>query len=49
MSDTLFHQIELHEFEEVTILVVTLAWNNVSICSFEEAIQAYEFSLYQVS
>lgn len=41
-------QIELHEFEEVTLLVATLAWNNSSICSFEEAIEAYEFSLYKV-
>lgn len=45
----LFQQIELHEFEEITVLVATLAWNNSSTSTFEEGVKAYEFTLYQVS
>lgn len=41
--------IELHEFEKVTVLVTTLAWNNSSTSTFEEAVQTFEMTLYQVS
>ncbi|KAK7850548.1 protein phyllo [Quercus suber] len=40
-------QIELDEYEGVSFLAATLAWNNSSLCSFEEAVRSYEFSLKQ--
>ncbi|KAL3510951.1 hypothetical protein ACH5RR_030352 [Cinchona calisaya] len=40
-------QIELHEFEEVTVLVTTLAWDISSTSIFEEAIRSYELAIYQ--
>ncbi|KAF3944586.1 hypothetical protein CMV_028957 [Castanea mollissima] len=42
-------QIELDEYEGVSFLAATLAWNNSSLCSFEEAVRSYEFSLKQAS
>ena len=44
----LFQQIELHESEEVTVLVANLAWNDSSTSFFAKAIQTYEIALYQV-
>ncbi|XP_071926844.1 protein PHYLLO, chloroplastic-like isoform X2 [Coffea arabica] len=40
-------QIELDEFEDTSILAATLAWNDSSLCTFYEAIQTYELSLFQ--
>ncbi|XP_062163333.1 protein PHYLLO, chloroplastic isoform X1 [Alnus glutinosa] len=42
-------QIELHEYEGVSILAATLAWSDSSLCSFEEAVCSYELSLKQAS
>lgn len=44
----LFWQLELIELEGISILAATLAWNDSSLCKFEEAVQTYELSLYQV-
>lgn len=41
-------QIELDEFEDTSILAATLAWNNSSLCTFDEAARTFELSLYQV-
>ncbi|KAM7464415.1 hypothetical protein LguiA_032536 [Lonicera macranthoides] len=43
-----FWQIELVEFEGISILAATLVWNDSSLCVFEEAVQTYELSLYQI-
>ncbi|XP_016572692.2 protein PHYLLO, chloroplastic isoform X3 [Capsicum annuum] len=40
-------QIELAEFEGASILSAMVAWNDSCICTFEEALQAYESSLLQ--
>ncbi|XP_071926454.1 protein PHYLLO, chloroplastic isoform X3 [Coffea arabica] len=40
-------QIELHESEEVSVLVANLAWNDSSTSFFAKAIQTYEIALYQ--
>ncbi|CAN8236071.1 unnamed protein product [Cochlearia groenlandica] len=42
-------QIELDEHEEVSILAVTLAWNDSLSHKFEETISSYEKSMVQVS
>ncbi|KAG6654050.1 hypothetical protein CIPAW_05G119100 [Carya illinoinensis] len=42
-------QIELDEHDGVSILAATIAWNDSSLCSFEEALHSYEFSLKQAS
>lgn len=42
-------QIELDELKEVPVLTATLAWNCSAVCCFKDAIQAYEYCLYQVS
>ncbi|CAH2066254.1 unnamed protein product [Thlaspi arvense] len=42
-------QIELDEHEEVSILAVTLAWNDSLPYRFEEMISSYEKSVFQVS
>lgn len=42
-------QVELDEHEEVSILAVTLAWNDSLSYSFEQAISSYEKSIFQVS
>lgn len=41
-------QIELHEDESISILSVTLAWNDATLCAFEESIHSYELSICQV-
>ncbi|XP_049363348.1 protein PHYLLO, chloroplastic isoform X2 [Solanum verrucosum] len=40
-------QIELAEFEGASILSAMVAWNDTCMCTFEEALQAYESSLLQ--
>ncbi|KAJ8564701.1 hypothetical protein K7X08_001161 [Anisodus acutangulus] len=40
-------QIELAEFEGASILSTTVAWNDSCICTFKEALQAYESALLQ--
>ncbi|CAK9181626.1 unnamed protein product [Ilex paraguariensis] len=40
-------QIELDEFEGISMLATTLAWDDCLLCTFEEAVQTYEFALYQ--
>ncbi|XP_010513676.1 PREDICTED: protein PHYLLO, chloroplastic-like, partial [Camelina sativa] len=42
-------QIELDEREEISILAVTLAWNDSLSYSFEQTICSYEKSFFQVS
>ncbi|CAE5963485.1 unnamed protein product [Arabidopsis arenosa] len=42
-------QIELDEHEEVSILAVTLAWNESLSYRFEQTISSYEKSIFQVS
>ncbi|KAJ0242827.1 2-oxoglutarate decarboxylase/hydro-lyase/magnesium ion-binding protein [Hirschfeldia incana] len=42
-------QIELDEHEEISILAVTLAWNDSLSYRFEQAISSYEKSVLQVS
>ena len=44
----LFHQIELNEHEDISILAATLAWSDSCLCTFEQAIHSYESALYQV-
>ncbi|GFZ16202.1 2-oxoglutarate decarboxylase/hydro-lyase/magnesium ion-binding protein [Actinidia rufa] len=42
-------EIELSEFEGISMLAATLVWDDSSLCTFEEAIQSYESALHQVS
>ncbi|XP_057478284.1 protein PHYLLO, chloroplastic isoform X2 [Actinidia eriantha] len=42
-------EIELSEFEGISMLAATLVWDDSSLCTFEEAIQSYEAALHQVS
>ncbi|XP_024934015.3 protein PHYLLO, chloroplastic isoform X2 [Ziziphus jujuba] len=42
-------QLELNEYEGTSILAVTLAWCDSSICTFAEAIESYELSLHQAT
>ncbi|CAF1905444.1 unnamed protein product [Brassica napus] len=42
-------QIELDEHDEISILAVTLAWNDSLSYRFEQAISSYEKSVFQVS
>ncbi|XAR65340.1 2-succinyl-5-enolpyruvyl-6-hydroxy-3-cyclohexene-1-carboxylic-acid synthase [Bertholletia excelsa] len=42
-------QIELDEFEDTSILAATLAWDNLTFFTFEDAIQSFELSLAQVT
>ncbi|KAL2484725.1 Protein PHYLLO [Abeliophyllum distichum] len=41
-------QIELDEYEDISILLATLAWNDSSICTFSEAVKKFELSFDQV-
>ncbi|XP_059655618.1 protein PHYLLO, chloroplastic isoform X4 [Cornus florida] len=41
-------QIELDEFEDISILAATLAWIDSSLCTFESAVESYHISLSQV-
>ncbi|KAL6978039.1 hypothetical protein U1Q18_049009 [Sarracenia purpurea var. burkii] len=41
-------EIELNEFEGISMLAATLVWDDPSLRTFEEAIQSQEFVLYQV-
>lgn len=43
-----FQQIELDEFEDISFLSATLAWDDSSMCTFSEAIQTFESSFDQV-
>ncbi|XP_017218695.1 protein PHYLLO, chloroplastic isoform X10 [Daucus carota subsp. sativus] len=40
-------QLELIELDGISILSMTLAWNDSSLCKFKEAVEANELSLYQ--
>ncbi|KAH6797875.1 2-oxoglutarate decarboxylase/hydro-lyase/magnesium ion-binding protein [Perilla frutescens var. hirtella] len=40
-------QIELDEFEDISFLSATLAWDDSSMCSFSEAVQTFESSFDQ--
>ncbi|XP_050226145.1 protein PHYLLO, chloroplastic isoform X2 [Mercurialis annua] len=42
-------EIELDEHEDVSILSATLAWDDASFCTFKQAIQSFESSIYQAS
>eukprot|EP00257_Ricinus_communis_P024903 XP_025012317.1 protein PHYLLO, chloroplastic isoform X2 [Ricinus communis] len=42
-------QIELHEHEDVSVLSATLAWDDAFFCTFKQAIQSFESSIYQAS
>ncbi|XP_051146167.1 protein PHYLLO, chloroplastic [Andrographis paniculata] len=35
-------QIELDEFDDITFLIATIAWDDSSLCSFSEAVQTFE-------
>lgn len=43
-----FQQIELDEFEDISFLSATLAWDDSSMCTFSEAVQTFESSFDQV-
>ncbi|XP_011009175.1 PREDICTED: protein PHYLLO, chloroplastic isoform X3 [Populus euphratica] len=45
----LIPEVELDEQEEASILVITLAWDENSCWTFEQAIQSFESSIYQAS
>ncbi|XP_047960192.1 protein PHYLLO, chloroplastic isoform X1 [Salvia hispanica] len=40
-------QIELDEFEDISFLSATLAWDDSSMCTFSEAVQTFESSFQQ--
>ncbi|KAG8366507.1 hypothetical protein BUALT_Bualt17G0087200 [Buddleja alternifolia] len=40
-------QIELDEFEDISFLVATLAWDDSSMCTFNEVVQTFELSFNQ--
>ncbi|KAL0396872.1 UNVERIFIED_CONTAM: protein PHYLLO, chloroplastic [Sesamum calycinum] len=40
-------QIELDEFDDISFLVATLAWDDSSMCTFSEAVQTFEISFDQ--
>ncbi|WCJ35750.1 2-succinyl-5-enolpyruvyl-6-hydroxy-3-cyclohexene-1-carboxylate synthase [Euphorbia peplus] len=42
-------EIELDEHEDVSLLSATLAWDDASFCTFKQAIESFESSIYQVS
>lgn len=43
-----FYQVELDEHADMSILIVTLAWNDSGFCTIEQAIHCYESVLCQV-
>lgn len=43
-----FQQIELDEFEDISFLSVTLAWDDSSVCTFIEAVHTFENTFDQV-
>lgn len=49
LSHLFIPQLELIELDGISILAMTLAWNDSSLCKFEEAAETIELSLYQVS
>ncbi|KAK6133984.1 hypothetical protein DH2020_032275 [Rehmannia glutinosa] len=40
-------QIELDEFEDIPFLIATLAWDDSSMCTFNEAVQRFELTFDQ--
>ncbi|XP_073287012.1 protein PHYLLO, chloroplastic isoform X2 [Primulina huaijiensis] len=45
--DLFIPQIELDEFEDISFLSATLAWDDSSICTFTEAVQKFELAFDQ--
>ncbi|KAF9592543.1 hypothetical protein IFM89_015564, partial [Coptis chinensis] len=45
----LIPQIELDDYEGVSLLGATLAWDDYTICTFDKAIRSFKLSLYQAS
>lgn len=43
-----FRQIELDEFEDISFLSATLAWDDYLMCTFSEAVHTFESSFDQV-
>ncbi|KAL0380681.1 UNVERIFIED_CONTAM: protein PHYLLO, chloroplastic [Sesamum angustifolium] len=43
----LIPHIELDEFDDISFLVATLAWDDSSMCTFSEAVQTFEISFDQ--
>ncbi|KAK4479848.1 hypothetical protein RD792_015391 [Penstemon davidsonii] len=45
--DLFIPQIELDEFEDISFLIATLAWDDSSMCTFTEAVRLFELSFDQ--
>ncbi|XP_065879910.1 protein PHYLLO, chloroplastic isoform X2 [Euphorbia lathyris] len=42
-------EIELDEHEDISLLSATLAWDDAFFCTFKQAVESFESSIYQVS